>query len=91
MLTLQALCIERNNRTGRYIWIYAQEPSYPEKGAKPDCVIQLICREVHTHAIIKQPEHGRTSTTDEQRQSSFQTNYDKQLITPRVLQMGVSQ
>ena len=27
--------------------------------------------------VIKQPEHGRTSTTEEQKWSSFQTNYDQ--------------
>ena len=26
--------------------------------------------------VIKQPEHGRTSTTEGQKWSSFQTNYD---------------
>ena len=26
--------------------------------------------------VIKQPEHGRTSTTEEQKWSSFKTNYD---------------
>ena len=34
--------------------------------------------EVHIYSakVIKQPEHGRTSATEEQKWSSFQTNYD---------------
>ena len=27
--------------------------------------------------VVKQPEHGKASTTEEQECSSFQTNYDK--------------
>ena len=43
---------------------HAQEPWHPGEGARPDCVIQLNCGKVHTHAsFIKQPEHRRTSTT----------------------------
>ena len=30
-----------------------QEPSHPGKGAKPDCIIQPNCGEVHTHASCK--------------------------------------
>ena len=30
-----------------------QEPWHPGKDAKPDCVIQLSCREVRTHASYK--------------------------------------
>ena len=30
-----------------------QEPRHPGKGGKPDRVIQLNCREVHTHASYK--------------------------------------
>ena len=30
-----------------------QEPWHPGKGAKPDCIIQLNCREVRTHASCK--------------------------------------
>ena len=30
-----------------------QEPLHSEKGAKPDCVIQLNCGEVCTHASYK--------------------------------------
>ena len=41
--------------------------------------------------IIKQPEPERTSRTEEQKRSSFQTNYDLELVTARVLQRGVSQ
>ena len=30
-----------------------QEPWYPRKGAKPDHVIKLNCRDVHTYASYK--------------------------------------
>ena len=53
----------------------AQEPWHPGKGAKLDHVVQLNCREVCTQK--KQPEHGRTSTTKEQKWYSFQMNYDQ--------------
>ena len=36
-----------------------QEPCYPGKGAEPDCIMQLSCEEVRTHAsYVKQPQHG---------------------------------
>ena len=62
-----------------------QEHWHPEKGAKLDRIIQLNCRDVHTHAgkkytpmqVIKQPELGRTSATKEQKSSSFQMSYNK--------------
>ena len=31
----------------------SHKPWYSGKGAKPDCIIQLSCREVHTHASFK--------------------------------------
>ena len=34
-------------------WTMPQEPWHPGKGAKPDCVIQLNCGEVRTHASYK--------------------------------------
>ena len=37
---------------------------HPGKGAEPDCIVQLSCGEVQ---VMKQPEHGRTSTTEEQK------------------------
>ena len=30
-----------------------QEPWHPGKGAKPNCIIQLNCGEVHTHSSYK--------------------------------------
>ena len=53
----------------------SQEPWHPGKGTKPDSVIQrnVKCAPMQ---IIKQPEHRRTSTSEEQKWSSFQTNYD---------------
>ena len=55
----------------------SQEPWHPGWGTKTDCVIQLNCGEFCTHASHEQPEHGRTSTTEEQKWFSFQTNYDQ--------------
>ena len=52
------------------------EPWHPREGAKLDHAIQLNCGEVQTIQVIKQPEYGRTSTTEEQKWSSFQMNYD---------------
>ena len=43
-----------------------------------------------TMQVVKQPEHGRASTTKEQKCPSFQANYGE-LITPRGLQTRVSQ
>ena len=54
-----------------------QEPWHPGKDAKPDRVIQSTTVECAAMQVIKQPEHGRTSTTEEQKWSSFQTNYDQ--------------
>ena len=59
MLTPQSLIfIEVNGQTGGPIWNYAEKPWHPGKGAKPDHVIQLNCREVRTHASY---ETTRTS------------------------------
>ena len=41
------------------------EPWHPEGGA-----------EVRTREVIKQPKHGRISTIEEEKGSSFQMNYD---------------
>ena len=47
-----------------------QEPWHPGKSAEPDHVIQFNCGEVCTHAsYIKEREHGRNSTTEEQKWS----------------------
>ena len=77
MLTLQILTIlNETTETADPFGTMPQEPWHAGKGAEPDRVIQLNCGEVHTHAsYIKQPEHGRTSTTEEQKWSFFQTNY----------------
>ena len=44
-----------------------QEPLHPGKVAKLDGVFQFNCRKYAPMQVIKQPEHGRTSTTDEQK------------------------
>ena len=73
MLALQALTyIEGNDRNGGPIWNYARGTLACWKGAETDRVIQLNCGEVRTHANYKKKtEHGRTSTTEEQKLSSF--------------------
>ena len=53
-----------------------QEPWHPEKGAKPDCIIQLDCGEVGTHASCKTTWILENLTTEEQKLFSFQTNYN---------------
>ena len=50
-----------------------QEHWHSGKVVKPNCTDPLKCRKVH---IIKQLEHGRTSTTEEQKWFSFLTIYD---------------
>ena len=47
------------------------------KGAKPDHIIHSSAGKCAPRQVIKQPEHGGTSTTTEQKWSSFQTNYDQ--------------
>ena len=49
---------------------------YLGKGAKLYRIIQLNYKEVRTHEVVKQPGHGRASTTQQQKCPSFQTNYD---------------
>ena len=54
-----------------------QEPWPTVKGAEPDRLIQVNCRELGTHAsYIKQPKLGRTSTAEEQKWSYFKMNDD---------------
>ena len=45
--------IEGKDQTGRSIWNYATGTLTAWKGAELDCVIQLNCREVCTHASYK--------------------------------------
>ena len=49
---------------------------HPEKGAKPDGIIQLNSGKSAPMQVMKQPENGRTSTTEEKKWYSFQMNYD---------------
>ena len=57
MLTLQSLTyIKGNDQTHGMVGPFGtmpQEPRHPGKGAKPDHVVQLDCREVCTHANYK--------------------------------------
>ena len=66
MVTLQALMdTEGNNQTSRPIWNYATRTLHLGKGAKRDCIIQSTKGKCMLMQVIKQPEHGRTSTTEE--------------------------
>ena len=68
MQTLQVLkYIKGYNRLAGPFGTMPQEPWHPGKGAKPDHVIQLIAGNCAPMQVIKQPEHGRTSTTDKQK------------------------
>ena len=76
MLTLQTLMyIERHSRTGRTIWNYATDTLTPSKG--PDSVLNQIVQSISTAEKCspiqsgKEPEHGKASTTEEQKSSSF--------------------
>ena len=69
----------------------SQEPQHPGKLLDWIVLSNLLWGNYAPMQVIKQLEHGRTSTTDEQKQSSFHTNYHEYPITPRVLQTGVSQ
>ena len=81
MLALQALTyIEGCGQTGRTIWNDATGTLTPFTG--PDTVLNRIALSISTTGksapmqVVKQPEHGRASTTEEQKCSSFQMNYD---------------
>ena len=81
MQTLQALVyIERHDRTGRAIWNYATGTLKPFK--EPDSMLNRMELSISTAEkcapmqVVNQPEHGKASTREEQKCSSFQTNYD---------------
>ena len=67
---------DENNQTARPIWNYVTGTLTSWKGAKQNCIIQLNMGKCTPMQVIKQPEHERTSTTKEQKWSSFQMNYD---------------
>ena len=52
--------IEENDQPADFKLCH-RNPDIFGKGAEPNRIIQLNCREVQ---VIKQPEHGRTSTTE---------------------------
>ena len=54
-----------------------REHRHPGKGAKLDCAIQLNYGKCTPMQVIKQSEHGRTSTAKEQKWSFFRTNHDQ--------------
>ena len=81
MLTLQALMhIERHDRTGRTIWNCATGTQTQSKG--PDTMLNRILLSISVvekcapMQVVKQPEQWKASTTEKQKCSSFQTNYD---------------
>ena len=80
MLTLQALTyIKGHGRTGGTIWNDATGTLTPFKG--PDLILNRNMLSISTAGkctpfqVVKQPEPGRASTTEEQK-CSVQTNYD---------------
>ena len=78
MLTLQTLMyIKENNQTDRPIWNHARGTLTSWKGLLNWIALSnSITGKSALVQVIKQPEHGRTSTTEEQKLSSVQTNYD---------------
>ena len=56
-----------------------QKPWHPGKRAKPERVLQLNCRVVRTYSSYKTTRTWENF--NEQKWSSFQTTYDKELIT----------
>ena len=45
--------MEGNNQTDKPFGTIPQKPWHPGRGAKPDCIIHLNCREVCIHASHK--------------------------------------
>ena len=81
MLTLQALMyIEKHGRTGWTIWNYAKGTLTPSKA--PDSMLHRVALSISTAEkcapmqFVKQPENGKALTTEVQKYSSFQANYD---------------
>ena len=73
--------IERHGRTGRTFWNYATGTLTPSKGPdtmlKPDRVFHSTVKKRAPMQVVKQPEQWKGSTTEEQKCSSFQINYDE--------------
>ena len=78
MLTFQGLAdTEEINRIGELIWKYATGTLTSWKGYLNWMALSNSTAERGAPMqVIKQSEHGRTLTTEEQKCSSFQTNYD---------------
>ena len=77
-VSVEATCWHILKETTKLVGLFGtipQESWRPRKGAKPDCVIQSTAKKCTPMQVIKYLEHGRTSTTEEQKWSSFQTNY----------------
>ena len=86
MLTLQALTyIAGHGRTGgdhlQRCHRYPDTLSRARHNAKPVRVIQLNCGEVRTHASCKTTRTRESFIHRGTKCSSFQTNYDYELIT----------
>ena len=73
MLTLQALTYtEGNDQLVGPFGTMPQEPWHPGKGAKLDRIIgNSTAGKCAPMQVIKQPEHGRTSTTEEEKNPPF--------------------
>ena len=78
MLTLQTLVYtEGSDQTGGPIWDYVTTTlNILERVLNRIALSDSTVGKCAPMQVIKQPEHGGTSTTEEQRRSSFQTNYD---------------
>ena len=77
VLTLQALAyIKGKDRTSGPIWNDHRNPDILEKVLNWITLSNSTAGKCTPMQVIKQAEHGRTSTTEEQKLSSFQANYD---------------
>ena len=69
MLTLQALTyIEGNGQTGRPVWNYATGALTSLEGCQTELRYPTqLWGSARPWKLYKQPQHGRTSTTEEQK------------------------
>ena len=80
--------VHRRKRPNRqaHVELCHRNPDILERMLKWIMLSNSTARKCAPMQVIKQPEHGRTSRGEKM----FQRNYDQQLITPKVFQMGVS-
>ena len=68
-----------------------QEPWHPGKGAKPDCVIQLDCVEMRTHASYKTTKTWENFNNPGTKMILLSDERRLIVKTPRDLRTGVSE